>query len=80
MVALRVHPVPARKVLKALRKLGFKVVRTKGGHIILKHDDGRVTVIPFHAGEDIGRGLLGKIAFDVGLSLKEFFMFIKNDP
>lgn len=76
----RIHPVPPRRVLKALRKLGFRVVRKRGSHVILKHYDGRITVVPVHSGEDIGRGLLRKIAYDVGLSLKEFFMFIKKDP
>jgi len=72
--------VPARKVLRALRKLGFKIVRVRGSHVVLKREDGRLTVIPIHGGEDIGRGLLRKIAYDVGMSLKEFFEFIKKDP
>ncbi|MCS7385796.1 MAG: type II toxin-antitoxin system HicA family toxin [archaeon GB-1867-005] len=76
----RIHPVSPRRALKALGKLGFKVVRRRGSHVILKHNDGRVTVVPVHPGEDIGRGLLRKIAYDVGLSLQEFFMFIKKDP
>jgi len=76
----KIHPVPARKVLRALRKLGFKIVRVRGSHVVLKREDGRLTVIPIHGGEDIGRGLLRKIAYDVGMSLKEFFEFIKKDP
>jgi len=50
-VSLR--PLPADKVIKVLIKIGFKPVR-QGGHVILKCDDGRVTVIPVHRGEEIG--------------------------
>jgi predicted RNA binding protein YcfA (HicA-like mRNA interferase family) len=55
-VSLR--PVPARKVIKLLNKVGFQTIRQRGSHVILKHPDGRVTVVPIHPGEDIGRGLL----------------------
>jgi len=77
---MKIHPVPARKVLRALRKLGFRIVRIRGSHIVLKREDGRLTVVPVHGDEDIGRGLLRKIAYDVGMSLKEFFEFIEKDP
>ena len=77
---MQLHPVPARRVLRALRKLGFRVVRMRGSHVILKREDGRLTVVPVHAREEIGRGLLGKIAYDVGLSTREFFEVIEKDP
>jgi len=77
---MKIHPVPARKVLRALRKLSFRIVRIRGSHIVLKREDGRLTVVPVHGDEDIGRGLLRKIAYDVGMSLKEFFEFIEKDP
>jgi len=48
--------------------------------VILRHGDGRLTVVPVHAGEEIGRGLLRKIAYDVGLSTREFFEVIEKDP
>jgi len=76
----RVHPVPPRRVLKTLMKLGFRPVRRRGSHVILKSKDGRVTVVPVHPGEDIGPGLLRKIAYDVGLTTREFFELIKKDP
>jgi predicted RNA binding protein YcfA (HicA-like mRNA interferase family) len=38
----------------------------------LKHPDGRVTVVPVHKGEDIGKGLLRKIIKDARLSREEF--------
>jgi len=33
--------------------------------VFLKHPDGRTTVVPIHAGETIGLGLLSKILRDV---------------
>ncbi len=54
-----------RELIAILRQSGFEVVRIKGSHHFLRHPDGRATVIPVHAGEDIGIGLLGKILNDV---------------
>ncbi len=51
-------------LIKALRNLGFEVVRTKGSHHFLRHANGRCTVVPVHRGEMIGRGLLSQILRD----------------
>ena len=42
--------------------------RTQGSHSFLRHADGRATVVPVHAGETIGRGLMAKILRDTALS------------
>ena len=47
--------VTGQRLIKALKKIGFEVVRTKGSHNFLQHPDGRCTVVPVHAGETIGR-------------------------
>ena len=39
------------RVIKALSKIGFKIVRKHGSHVVLKHPDGRITVVPVHAGK-----------------------------
>jgi len=75
-VSLR--PLPADKVIKVLVKIGFKPVRQRGSHVILKRDDGRVTVIPVHRGEEIGRGLLSKIIKDAGLTKEEFLKLLEE--
>ncbi|MCX5852305.1 MAG: type II toxin-antitoxin system HicA family toxin [Deltaproteobacteria bacterium] len=59
--------VTGSQLIKALRKLGFEVIRTKGSHHFLRHPDGRSTVIPVHLGETIGRGLLAQILRDCEL-------------
>ena len=59
------------EVLKALQKCGFEIIRTRGSHHFLRHRDGRQTVVPVHAGETIGPGLLGKILRDCELGRDE---------
>lgn len=64
----RLPSVTGKKLIASLKRLGFTVIRIKGSHHYLRHADGRVTVVPVHAGEDIGRGLLAKILRDTELS------------
>jgi predicted RNA binding protein YcfA (HicA-like mRNA interferase family) len=64
-------PLTGRQVIAALQRLGFEVVRTRGSHHFVKHPDGRSTVVPVHAGETIGRGLMAKIHRDVELTREE---------
>ncbi len=67
-------PLPAvsgTQLIRALRKLGFAVIRIKGSHHFLRHSDGRSTVVPVHRGETIGRGLLAQILRDCDLSRDE---------
>jgi predicted RNA binding protein YcfA (HicA-like mRNA interferase family) len=56
-----------REVIKILSRYGFNVIRVKGSHHFLRHPDGRCTVVPVHAGELIGPGLLLKILRDAEL-------------
>jgi len=53
---LKLKPVKAEKVIKVLKKLGFQVVRQKGSHVIMKHPDGCVTVVPVHGGRRTREG------------------------
>lgn len=51
-------------MIAALKRAGFVVVRIKGSHHVLVHDDGRRTVVPVHAGETLGPGLIRVILRD----------------
>jgi predicted RNA binding protein YcfA (HicA-like mRNA interferase family) len=75
---MSLKPQSPQKVIKALSKMGFKIVRKHGSHVVLKHSDGRLTVVPVHSGEDIGTGLLNKIIKDSGIS-KEAFLAILQE-
>ena len=65
-------PVKAGKVIKILDHLGFVSVRQKGSHLIMKHVDGRIAVIPIHSDEEIGRGLLQEIIQGAKITREEF--------
>lgn len=60
-----------REIIRALRKTGFVVDRIRGSHHFLKHTDGRATVVPVHAGETIGPGLLKQILHDCDLTVEQ---------
>ena len=75
---MSLKPQSVKKIIKVLSKLGFKTVRKRGSHVVLKHSDGRLTVVPVHAGEEIGRGLLNKIIKDTGLSKEEFIKLLQT--
>ena len=75
---MSLKPVTARKVIKALVAAGFKIIRKRGSHVVLKHPDGRITVVPVHAGEKIGSGLLLKIIKDAKLVKEEFLNLLEK--
>jgi len=60
--------VTGKQLLAALAKVGFQVIRVKGSHHFVRHQDGRATVVPVHSGESIGPGLLARILRDCDLS------------
>jgi predicted RNA binding protein YcfA (HicA-like mRNA interferase family) len=60
--------VTARELITALEKIDFSVVRQKGSHVRMRHEDGRIVTIPMHAGKVIGKGLLLKILRDADLT------------
>jgi predicted RNA binding protein YcfA (HicA-like mRNA interferase family) len=61
----------AQKLIKALQKAGFEVIRIRGSHHFLRHPDRRCTVIPVHRGETIGPGLMSEILRDCEINLEE---------
>jgi predicted RNA binding protein YcfA (HicA-like mRNA interferase family) len=63
--------IRGKDLIAALKKTGFDVIRVKGSHHFLRHGDGRTTVVPVHAGETIGPGLLSKILRDCELTREE---------
>ena len=72
------RPLPGERVVRALQKAGFDVVRQRGSHVFLRHPDGRATVVPIHKGENLGRGLLRKIMNDTELTRGEFLDFLRE--
>jgi predicted RNA binding protein YcfA (HicA-like mRNA interferase family) len=63
-------------VVAALRKAGFEVARIKGSHHLLRHPDGRGTVVPVHGGETVGPGLLTAILRDAEIDRDDFMVLL----
>jgi len=65
--------ISAKELIKVLEKVGFKIIRQKGSHIFLRHNNGKTTVIPNHPGEKLDRSLLNKIIKkDIQISREDF--------
>ena len=60
--------VTGADLIAALERAGIRVLRVKGSHHFLRHEDGRSTVVPVHSGETIGPGLLHRILRDCKLT------------
>lgn len=69
--------VTAKQLIKILEHLEFAETRQKGSHKFFKHIDGRVTSVPFHAG-DLGKGLLRKILNQIKISPEELRKLIER--
>ena len=58
-----------KDLIRVLHKLGFFEHRQRGtSHLIMKHADGRRTVVPVHPGHDIPTGTLRAILRDANIS------------
>jgi len=68
----RLTPLKPQIIMRILVNLDFEKIRQRGSHIYFRHLDGRTTVVPFHKGEDIGKGLVSEILKDIELSWEEF--------
>lgn len=43
--------ITGEELIAALEKVGFYIVRQKGSHVRMKHEDNRVVSIPSHIGK-----------------------------
>ena len=66
----------AKRLLAALRRAGFEVIRVKGSHHFLQHSDGRITIVPVHSGETVGPGILTTILKACKMTDEEFRAFL----
>ena len=64
-----------RECVNALRRADFKVVRSKGDHVILRKDN-QVVSVP--ARKDIRWGTMKSILKQAGLSTEEFTELLKR--
>ena len=57
----------ARKVLRALKKIGWTEIRHRGSHRLLRREGWPDYVFAFHDGDEIGPKMLARIAKHTGL-------------
>jgi predicted RNA binding protein YcfA (HicA-like mRNA interferase family) len=70
--------ISGKDLLSLLEKCGFVVIRIKGSHHRMKHEDGRLTTIPVHKNDPIPKGLLRKIIReDLDITLDEFIKLLR---
>jgi len=74
----RIVPLSAKKIIKALEKVGFQSIRQKGSHLFLEHPDGRTTVLPIHSTRDLKVNLITKILKDTEISRDEWIELIRT--
>ena len=69
--------VTPKKLIKALKKLGFEQTRIRGSHFRFAHSDGRKTSVPVHGNESIGAGILNSIIKkDLKMEKEDFFKLL----
>ena len=72
----RLPALTGKQLLAALQQVGFETLRVKGSYHFLRHPDGRTTVVPIHAGETVGPGLLNSILRQLKLSRDDLQRFL----
>lgn len=69
--------VSGEDCVRALCKAGFRVVRQKGSHVVVRRDDPFAqTVVPRHA--ELDRGTLRAILRQAGLTIEEFCRLLEE--
>ncbi|RJP86570.1 MAG: type II toxin-antitoxin system HicA family toxin [Desulfobacteraceae bacterium] len=66
-----------KEVVRIFEKIGWKIARQKGSHIIMIKDDGAITLsIPNH--KEIAKGTLRSLIRSAGLTFSEFEKYGKR--
>jgi predicted RNA binding protein YcfA (HicA-like mRNA interferase family) len=67
--------ISGQECVEALAKAGFRVVRQKGSHLVLRRDEPFAqVVVPQH--RELDRGTLRSIIRQAGLSVEEFIVLM----
>ena len=63
--------LPARRVLRAVERAGFSLVRQSGSHRVFRDARGRQLTFAYHDSVKLGTTALRRVAKDAGLTLEE---------
>ena len=73
---MRLPSLKPKELIRVFRRLGFVVDHQTGSHVVLRHPDGRRTVIAIHARE-LKRGTLLGIIKQAGYTSEEFLQWLR---
>lgn len=76
----RLPKLRGKELIKILGRYGFGFALIEGSHHFIQHPDGRCSVVPVHAGEVLGLGLLLKILRDTKLSKENIDQPVSSLP
>jgi predicted RNA binding protein YcfA (HicA-like mRNA interferase family) len=62
-------------VVKALERIEFIKVSQRGSHVKMRHEDGRVVIVPMH--KELAKGTLRSILRQANLEVDEFIKLFK---
>jgi predicted RNA binding protein YcfA (HicA-like mRNA interferase family) len=63
--------LPARRVLRALERAGFVLVRRRGSHRVYRNAEGRQLTFAYHDTVRLGTAALRRVARDAGIDLAQ---------
>ncbi len=66
----KLRGVTGERAIRAFQKMGYRVVRSRGSHVVLEHAQRRALVIPRHG--TLRAGLLLARVKDAGLTAEQF--------
>lgn len=68
--------VSGLEVVKSLQLINFKQVSQRGSHVKLRHEDGRIVIIPMH--KELAKGTLRSVLRQAGIEVNEFIKLING--
>ena len=67
---VRLGNISGKRAVAAFQKLGYRIARQTGSHVILKHENRPTLTIPDH--KELAPGLLRAIISQAGLDVTDF--------
>ena len=67
----RLRIITSLQMCKLLESICFMAIRQRDSHKFYRHNDGRTTVVPMHAG-DLDRSLIRKILKDIDITIDDY--------
>lgn len=69
--------VKSNDLVKALKSIGFLEHRQRStSHLVMKHENGRRTIVPMHSNKDIPKGTLLAILKDIQITKDELIKIL----